>query len=146
MEGPPYGCKVSAPVSYTHLDVYKRQGVAQLCTKVVVPQVGVGIKVHDVQIRIFLQSSPHGTQRPDVHRPAATGTCRPAGSPLRGLRCPQGRSRWSRSTAPEDVYKRQPLCRAILTAHGGTLTRRDNIPNGSVFSFALPQSEVNIHE
>ncbi len=23
---------------------------------------------------------------------------------------------------------------------------RDNIPNGSVFSFALPQSEVNIHE
>ena len=39
-----------------------------------------------------------------------------------------------------------PLCRAILTAHGGTLTLRDNIPNGSVFSFALPQSEVNIHE
>jgi len=33
-----------------------------------------------------------------------------------------------------------------LTAHGGTLTLRDNIPNGSVFSFALPQSEVNIHE
>ena len=30
--------------------------------------------------------------------------------------------------------------------HGGTLTLRDNIPNGSVFSFALPQSEVNIHE
>jgi len=26
------------------------------------------------------------------------------------------------------------------------LTLRDNIPNGSVFSFALPQSEVNIHE
>ena len=39
-----------------------------------------------------------------------------------------------------------PLCRSILTAHGGTLTLRDNIPNGSVFSFALPQSEVNIHE
>ena len=39
-----------------------------------------------------------------------------------------------------------PLCRAILTAHGGTLTLCDNIPNGSVFSFALPQSEVNIHE
>lgn len=39
-----------------------------------------------------------------------------------------------------------PLCRAILTAHGGILTLRDNIPNGSVFSFALPQSEVNIHE
>lgn len=39
-----------------------------------------------------------------------------------------------------------PLCRAILTAHSGTLTLRDNIPNGSVFSFALPQSEVNIHE
>ena len=39
-----------------------------------------------------------------------------------------------------------PLCRAILTAHGGTLTLRDNIPNGSVFSLALPQSEVNIHE
>ena len=39
-----------------------------------------------------------------------------------------------------------PLCRAILTAHGGTLTLRNNIPNGSVFSFALPQSEVNIHE
>lgn len=39
-----------------------------------------------------------------------------------------------------------PLCRTILSTHGGTLTLRDNVPNGCVFAFTLPQSEVSIHE
>lgn len=39
-----------------------------------------------------------------------------------------------------------PLCRTILSTHGGTLTLRDNAPNGCVFAFTLPQSEVSIHE
>ena len=37
-------------------------GVAELCAQIVVPQVGVGIEVHDMQIRVFLHRSPHGTQ------------------------------------------------------------------------------------
>ena len=39
-----------------------------------------------------------------------------------------------------------PLCRTILSTHGGTLTLRDNAPNGCIFAFTLPQSEVSIHE
>ena len=39
-----------------------------------------------------------------------------------------------------------PLCRTILSTHGGTLTLRDNVPHGCVFAFTLPQSEVSIHE
>ena len=39
-----------------------------------------------------------------------------------------------------------PLCRTILSTHGGTLTLRDNVPHGCVVAFTLPQSEVSIHE
>lgn len=38
------------------------------------------------------------------------------------------------------------LCRAILAAHGGEISVRDNSPTGSVFSFTLPAEEVIIHE
>ncbi len=38
------------------------------------------------------------------------------------------------------------LCRSIVTLHGGTLTLEDNAPNGCVFTFTLPASEVSIHE
>lgn len=38
------------------------------------------------------------------------------------------------------------LCKAILAAHGGEITVRDNLPTGSIFSFTLPSEEVNIHE
>ncbi|MGN0707793.1 MAG: DUF4118 domain-containing protein [Faecalibacterium sp.] len=38
------------------------------------------------------------------------------------------------------------LCKAIITAHGGTLTLADNQPHGCIFTFTLPQSEVSIHE
>ena len=54
---------MDAAVAHQLMAAAQHAGVAQLCTKVVVPQVGVGIKVHDVQIRIFLHSSLHGTQR-----------------------------------------------------------------------------------
>ena len=38
-------------------------GVAQLCTEVVVPQVGVGVEVDDVEAGVFLRHGPHRTQR-----------------------------------------------------------------------------------
>ena len=30
------------------------------------------------------------------------------------------------------------LCRAIVQAHGGTISLRDNVPHGAVFTFTLP--------
>lgn len=38
------------------------------------------------------------------------------------------------------------LCRAIVTAHGGTITVTDNQPKGTVFTFTLPAGEVELHE
>lgn len=38
------------------------------------------------------------------------------------------------------------LCRSIVEAHGGTITVRDNIPHGTVFTFTLMAEEANIHE
>ena len=37
-------------------------GVAELGTQVVVPKIGVGVKVDDVQVRVFFHGSPHGPQ------------------------------------------------------------------------------------
>ena len=37
-------------------------GVAQLCAEVIVPQIGVGVKMDDVQIGIFAHGCAHGTQ------------------------------------------------------------------------------------
>lgn len=37
------------------------------------------------------------------------------------------------------------LCKSIIDAHGGTLSVRDNEPQGTVFSFALQAEEVNVH-
>lgn len=38
------------------------------------------------------------------------------------------------------------LCRAIIEAHGGTISVTDNHPQGAVFSFTLPLEEVPYHE
>ncbi len=38
------------------------------------------------------------------------------------------------------------LCRAIVNAHGGTITLADNVPAGAVFIFTLPIGEVELHE
>ena len=38
------------------------------------------------------------------------------------------------------------LCKSIVNAHGGDITLTDNEPHGSVFSFTLPLSEVNLNE
>ncbi len=38
------------------------------------------------------------------------------------------------------------LCRAIITAHDGEITVRDNKPHGSIFSFTLPKAEVTSDE
>ncbi len=38
------------------------------------------------------------------------------------------------------------LCRAIVNAHGGTITLSDNVPAGAVFTFTLPIGEVELHE
>jgi len=38
------------------------------------------------------------------------------------------------------------LCRSIVTAHGGTITVSDNQPVGTVFTFAIPSGEVEVHE
>lgn len=38
------------------------------------------------------------------------------------------------------------LCRAIVTAHGGSITVSDNHPQGTIFAFTLRASEVDSHE
>lgn len=38
------------------------------------------------------------------------------------------------------------LCQAIVHAHNGEITLRDNLPHGCVFSFTVPLSEVNLNE
>lgn len=38
------------------------------------------------------------------------------------------------------------LCKAIVTAHGGTIGVFDNTPTGAVFTFTLPVGEVELHE
>ncbi|SHO43729.1 sensor histidine kinase [Anaerocolumna xylanovorans] len=39
-----------------------------------------------------------------------------------------------------------PLCKSIIHAHGGNIYVKNNIPQGTVFSFTLQAEEVNIHE
>ena len=38
------------------------------------------------------------------------------------------------------------LCKSIVTAHGGAITVRDNLPRGAIFEFTLPSEEVHLHE
>lgn len=38
------------------------------------------------------------------------------------------------------------LCKAIVEAHGGTISVNDNKPMGSVFCFTIPLKEVPVHE
>ena len=38
------------------------------------------------------------------------------------------------------------LCQAIIRAHHGEMTLKDNSPHGCIFSFTLPLSEVNLNE
>ena len=38
------------------------------------------------------------------------------------------------------------LCKAIVNAHGGTISVADNKPRGTVFRFLLPLEEVKLHE
>lgn len=38
------------------------------------------------------------------------------------------------------------LCKTIINAHGGTISVKDNLPQGTVFSFTLQVQEVNLHE
>jgi len=38
------------------------------------------------------------------------------------------------------------LCKAIIEAHGGSITLTDNSPSGCCFTFTLPREEVRINE
>lgn len=38
------------------------------------------------------------------------------------------------------------LCKSIITAHGGTISVRDNKPHGTVFTFTLPAEEISLSE
>ena len=38
------------------------------------------------------------------------------------------------------------LCQAIIHAHNGEITLKDNSPHGCIFSFTVPLSEVNLNE
>lgn len=38
------------------------------------------------------------------------------------------------------------LCKAIVTAHGGKIAVADRAPHGTVFTFTLPMTEVDLHE
>ena len=53
---------MDAAVPYQLVAAAQHTSVAELRAQIVVPQVGVGVEVHDMQIRVFLHRSPHGTQ------------------------------------------------------------------------------------
>ncbi len=38
------------------------------------------------------------------------------------------------------------LCKSIVTAHGGSISLKDNAPHGAIFEFTLPAEEVQLHE
>lgn len=38
------------------------------------------------------------------------------------------------------------LCKSIITAHGGMISVADHHPKGAVFTFTLPEGEVELHE
>ena len=38
------------------------------------------------------------------------------------------------------------LCQAIIHAHNGEMTLKENSPHGCIFSFTVPLSEVNLNE
>lgn len=38
------------------------------------------------------------------------------------------------------------LCKSIVNAHGGTITVKDNVPNGTVFRFTLKAEEVKLYD
>lgn len=38
------------------------------------------------------------------------------------------------------------LCKSIVAAHGGKISVKDNIPQGTIFTFTLPVEEVELHE
>jgi two-component system sensor histidine kinase KdpD len=38
------------------------------------------------------------------------------------------------------------LCRSIITAHGGKISVADNNPQGTIFTFTLPEGEVELYE
>ena len=38
------------------------------------------------------------------------------------------------------------LCKSMITAHGGTIYLKDNVPHGTVFCFTLQAEEVNFYE
>ncbi len=38
------------------------------------------------------------------------------------------------------------LCKSIVNAHGGEISIEDNIPQGALFTFTIPASEVTFHE
>lgn len=38
------------------------------------------------------------------------------------------------------------LCKSIIQVHGGDISVKDNIPQGTIFSFTLQAAEVNFHE
>ena len=54
---------VDAPVTDQIMAAAQHTGVAQLRAQIVVPQVGMGIKVDDVEVGVFFHHGPHGTQR-----------------------------------------------------------------------------------
>ena len=53
---------VDAPVTDQIMAAAQHTGVAQLRAEVIIPQVGVGVKMDDVQIGIFAHGCAHGTQ------------------------------------------------------------------------------------
>lgn len=54
---------VDASVADEVMAAAQDTGVAELCAQIVVPQVGVGIKVDDVEVGVLFHHGPHGTQR-----------------------------------------------------------------------------------
>ena len=38
------------------------------------------------------------------------------------------------------------LCKSIIHLHGGTISVKDNLPQGTIFQFTLPAWEVHLHE
>ena len=62
-----------AAVAHQLVAAAQHAGVAQGCPQVVVPQVGVGVKVDDVQVRVLFHGRLHRTQGHQVLAPQQQG-------------------------------------------------------------------------
>ena len=80
---------VDSAVAHQLVAAAQHAGMAQLCAQIVVPQVGMGIKMDDLQIRVLLHSGTHSAQGHQVLAPQQKGelaVLQNGGGPLLDIR------------------------------------------------------------